>query len=262
MECRVAGHCGHDSNGALNNGAVFGLTQQVAHHLDYVQQRLGQCSELRLVLCGHSVGACIALRLLEALASSAQESRIARVLLLFPTIMEIAETPNGQKQWYSVQCRRLFACFAGCVSCCIPRCVRHCCIKCADDSIPQEDIELVDGFLSYNAVNNAIFMYETEAALIKGLDTITVAAFAHKMLIYFGATDEWAPLSHRDAIFAAVPKARVTTDAFGAPHAFGFKFADKIASVVVAEIKSLLHSIDGVDLCQDDNEALHADSSV
>eukprot|EP00658_Telonema_sp_P-2_P035396 TRINITY_DN25748_c0_g1_i1.p1 TRINITY_DN25748_c0_g1~~TRINITY_DN25748_c0_g1_i1.p1 ORF type:complete len:266 (-),score=55.96 TRINITY_DN25748_c0_g1_i1:33-830(-) len=216
MECRVMGHCGHDSSGELNQGAVFSLEQQLEFHAAYLRSRLDGDRELGVVLCGHSVGAYIVLKLLRLLKSSHENHRVLRAILLFPTIMEIAATPNGRLQQRSLRWRKTYAAFVGGVSY-LPRCVRHSLIRKTQDGLEtQEDVDAADEFVSFNAVNNALYMCGTEFEDIRELDADTLRAHADRTLVYFGATDDWAPLSHRDEILRQVPEARVVVDELGA----------------------------------------------
>lgn len=240
VECRVMGHCGHDSSGNLNRGAVFGLDEQLEHHESWLRSRLLQEPELRVVLCGHSVGAYIVLRIMRSLLGTAEAARIAKSVLLFPTLMHIADTPNGRQHERAVRCRCLYASLAGCMTCILPRCCRHACIRWADDTLIEEDIPLAERFIRYNSVNNALYMYSKEAEAIKELDHETLTAYANRLLVYHGSTDGWAPLSYRDYIMSAAPSVRVVTDPNGIPHAFASRYSNEIAQVCWQEISSLI----------------------
>ena len=169
-------------------------------------------------------------------------SRIHRVLLLFPTLINIGATPSGLKQGTSVCSRMISSGLAGLVSC-LPSSVRHWGIKSNEGpDLPQKSVESTDRFLSSNSVSNAIFLFKHEAEEIKELDTQVLRAHADKLVLYFGTTDGWAPLSHRDEIMEKVPECRVLTDQNETPHAFSLRHSDYVADVCWKEIVAVFEN--------------------
>lgn len=100
----VAGHLGHDGSN-INGDQLFDLPQQVQHHLAFLTKSMNEDQDLRVVLCGHSVGAFMVLQLMGILRTIGAEQRILKALLLFPTIMDIASTPNGEKECKRIEYR-------------------------------------------------------------------------------------------------------------------------------------------------------------
>jgi hypothetical protein len=110
-------HIGHIPKGVLednfsaNEDSYYGLSAQVANAVsifDLVTSEFG--SETRVVLIGHSVGSWIVTQAssscithgdsdltLSSQVMKARPSRASAMFLLFPTISEIASTPNGRR---------------------------------------------------------------------------------------------------------------------------------------------------------------------
>lgn len=85
------GYESSDGNGRPRDKDHVGLTAQVAalvEVVDAIADSLGP--EVEIVLAGHSMGSWLATQLLKA-----RPERIASLFLLFPSIYNIADTPNG-----------------------------------------------------------------------------------------------------------------------------------------------------------------------
>jgi alpha/beta superfamily hydrolase len=81
---------------------VFCLEKQVSHKVDIFNDLMASYpSTTQFHFMGHSVGAYINLQLLKARGNALKESnQLGKVILLFPTITQIKDTPNGV--WISV----------------------------------------------------------------------------------------------------------------------------------------------------------------
>ena len=93
----VIGQAGHSPGVAKettgNNGRDwYSLEDQVEHKLAFLERYARDRDSLYLI--GHSIGCYMLLQMRDKLA----EDRVKRVILLFPTIERMAETPNGIRQ--------------------------------------------------------------------------------------------------------------------------------------------------------------------
>ena len=93
----VIGQAGHSPGVAKektgNNGRDwYSLEDQVEHKLAFLERYARDRNSLYLI--GHSIGCYMLLQMRDKLA----EDRVKRVILLFPTIERMAETPNGIRQ--------------------------------------------------------------------------------------------------------------------------------------------------------------------
>ena len=93
----MIGQAGHSPGVAKettgNNGRDwYSLEDQVEHKLAFLERYARDRNSLYLI--GHSIGCYMLLQMRDKLA----EDRVKRVILLFPTIERMAETPNGIRQ--------------------------------------------------------------------------------------------------------------------------------------------------------------------
>ena len=70
----------------------FALEDQISHKLAFLRERAEH--KTRLYLVGHSIGCYIILNMLKHLT----QSRVKKILFLFPTIERMSATPNGVSQ--------------------------------------------------------------------------------------------------------------------------------------------------------------------
>ena len=96
---------GFELDGSARLGRVFSLQEQI----DFVQSALGsviarlkhghKAEKVSITLCGHSVGAYIVLQLLERYLATRNNVpyRIAAGVLLFPTVVDIAQSASGSR---------------------------------------------------------------------------------------------------------------------------------------------------------------------
>ena len=87
------GHLGYGGFSEWPQASHIGLTAQVAALVELVDALVHEYGpETKLVLASHSMGAWLSTQVLKE-----RPQIIASMLLLFPTISNIAQTPNGKK---------------------------------------------------------------------------------------------------------------------------------------------------------------------
>jgi len=78
--CSV-GHAGHSRHAAQHKHRLYNLQDQVTHKVHVLEELVHERPHVRLVLCGHSVGAHICLEIMKALPAET----VLQCVLLFPT---------------------------------------------------------------------------------------------------------------------------------------------------------------------------------
>ncbi|OMJ25589.1 UPF0554 protein C2orf43-like protein [Smittium culicis] len=146
-------------------------------YTNIVQQysKVGQIQEKpKFIICGHSVGSYICEQVFKE-----NKSSVYRVMYLFPTVMEIAKSPNVGI------IRFLFG----------PSALTSM-ISIRESSMPQH---LRNMFayksLSYSTVSNFLNMAREEMTTINELDQKVYTEHGEKFFMYYGSCDKWVPHS-------------------------------------------------------------------
>ena len=90
VDTMVVSHSNHHSSDVPR---LFSLEEQINHKLDFIEELLEKEPGLKIILAGHSVGAYICAQLLRSLPAD----RVLGCYFLFPTLMHIARSKNGQR---------------------------------------------------------------------------------------------------------------------------------------------------------------------
>jgi len=190
----------------------------VQHKIDFVRMLIDAEPSIRFFIMGHSVGSHISLEILKALP----EQNFLRSFLFFPTIMRIGSTPNAAKLrlLFRPTAQRAAACTAYLLSW-LPSCFTRCIVRRAVSTRPHV-VEAAEGLLDYHVCRNALWMASHEMREILDLEAHDAAFKSHlpRLLLYFGATDDWCPLEFYDEIKQAYPKAQLHVCQEGLEHAF------------------------------------------
>ena len=245
-----AGHKPPTAGGGVRR--LFGLDDQVRFHTRFARRELATPVPTRIVLIGHSVGAYIAIKLLSALPAS----RVARVVLLYPTYEHIADTPHGRLMSRGITgafsrhvAPRLAPWLSRALTTAPGRVLLRLCVRrlgLADPPGTNAQALAPNYRATVEALAPALaqmaHMGRQEMAQIKELparDRDALRALGARVLMLFATGDGWAPLRwcHRArAAFAASgdagANAVVELDAdFGIEHAFS---VDTLSSLLVA----------------------------
>jgi len=229
-------HAGHTTRQLNNNSRVFDLQQQIQHKISFINQYFN-LENTQLVLIGHSIGAYINLKV----NKKCPEFPIVRILNLFPTIQDIYPgLPSGAKIFMNPGLRQ----FIGSVIYCMPQSMKHYLLGMAkhEPEFDESSAAVVEKLLSYDTIQNILFMAYTEAYTVKKLEHDLLESNQEKLVFLFSEADKYTPLNlHYHKLRETFPniKAFVTEDPKTA-HAFVMGYSDPVSKKVVMYIQDLL----------------------
>ncbi|KAE9548885.1 hypothetical protein FO519_007910 [Halicephalobus sp. NKZ332] len=224
----------------LERNERFLLQDQVKHKLNFFLEHVPK--KPKLILIGHSIGAYMALKILPELIS--EGFNVVRTLALFPTIEQMAVSPNGTRlggilrffdehdtlsriilSWLwllPLQVKRFLVGF-----------------NLRDPSIPECIVESAMELISAPVVRNIIHMSNDE---LKNVVDHDPELFKHKdkILMYYGKTDGWVPNSCALKQLDRLGENHVLIDEDNCEHAFVIKDGEAMTRNVVSLIEKCL----------------------
>ncbi|OLY79451.1 UPF0554 protein C2orf43-like protein [Smittium mucronatum] len=169
----------------------------------------------KFLLCGHSVGSYICEQsfgfsnknknfnfLYEKVFKSSRES-VYRVIYLFPTVMDIAKTPNGAdlKLLFNPVSISLVSNMVGFLRYLFGPASLKYLISLRESNMPTH---LGNMFayksLSRSTVSNFLNMAKQEMHTITALDSSFYQEFGHLFFMYYGTSDRWVPLDQYESM--------------------------------------------------------------
>ncbi|PLB53649.1 hypothetical protein P170DRAFT_1451 [Aspergillus steynii IBT 23096] len=207
----------------------------------------------KVILIGHSVGAYIAMEVLRRHREGSKSDfpvdfDVIGGAMLFPTIVDIAKSPSGQKLTKLLSIIPQLALVAGIfvriLTALVPASILRSLIRIYMPSAPDTMVDTTAGFLkSKRGVQQALHMAADEMQTItmdKWSDDVwgisTSQEPTSRLFFYFGRNDHWVAERTRDEIIEVRgqvpggPKMIVCED--GVPHAFCLRHSDFMASKV------------------------------
>jgi len=191
FQFRVVSFVGHTA-AQLNGGRTFPFKFQLAFFCELLRRTLAEESTRKIFLGGHSVGAFTCLQLLQSL-SPADASRVTKVFMLFPTISDIAATPNGRTHTPVLRFLRPLALGIVAVVAALPHALQHWVLLKHIGLHPYE-VEAAHGLLHVATVGNCLRMARDEMAQIGALQVDLVRAHLDRLYFIWGQRDQWAPM--------------------------------------------------------------------
>ncbi|KAI8869429.1 hypothetical protein GQ42DRAFT_136045, partial [Ramicandelaber brevisporus] len=207
--------------------SVFSLAEQIQHKIEVFDYLVNVYPpDTKFVLMGHSIGAYVC----ECVLAARPNSNIVKIVQLFPAIMHIRDTPNGNRLWW------LFTSFAGVIlplmafmlHLVVPRWLL---IKLASSSWLSgvHDVHsatiVIDRLIrckNGTAIRNCLAMSRDEMNTLHEPNLDFYREHADRIHQYYGVQDGWVPLKYRDIVQEALAEteAAVQTCELGMPHAF------------------------------------------
>ncbi|KAI7864106.1 hypothetical protein BDF14DRAFT_1837334 [Spinellus fusiger] len=243
LEIYGVSHLGHSTGQHTrlphthNKNKFYSLQDQIDHKAACFDAiRAMNSSETRYIFIAHSVGSYICAEVLKM----RQTEGIHRLIALFPTLREIALTPNG------VSMVRIGAVIPNCLvstaatlASWMPAPIRHGLTALATGQREPSLSVTAHQLMSGSIVGNILHMAFEEMDTIKALDHDFYDAHVDKFVMYYSKNDHWAPLEHYDYMKEKFPKAQVYLCQENIPHAFIFeeKHSSYMAQKVVAWIE-------------------------
>ncbi|CAD5234736.1 unnamed protein product [Bursaphelenchus xylophilus] len=212
----------------------YGLNQQIDHAYDFFSQIVAeQMSDKKVTIIGHSIGSYIGTVLKGRLE---RDGYSVNLIGLFPTLVDMANTPAGHKvgslvrfvadhpkfvrfaawifKWFPIELKRLL--------------VRPW-VKGAPEEVIQASAELVDGLV----ITNVGYMANDELDNVNDLNPKVEAELSKgNVHLYYGLFDPWVPLKFAQEMSKIIGQDRVIIDDTGAEHAFVIRQSEVIASKV------------------------------
>ncbi|KAI7889701.1 uncharacterized protein EV154DRAFT_513811 [Mucor mucedo] len=237
-------HKGHSKNYHEHNSGdknAYTLEDQIQHKLDCIDTLIKENGpETNFILVGHSVGSYISAEVLK----KRPHHGISRVIALFPTLREIAITPNG------VNINRLINAvptsvfgIAGSLASYLAPPVRQFFVGVATGQ-SGDGLQVTAHQLMHSSVlKNVITMARCEMESIKDLDHDFYVDHLDKFVLYYSANDKWAPKDHHDYMIKHFPTGTVHLCAENIPHAFCLEpkhvdyMVEKVRSWIKSDIK-------------------------
>ncbi|GAA96146.1 uncharacterized protein L969DRAFT_43732 [Mixia osmundae IAM 14324] len=211
---------------AILSGKLPTLADQVDHKIACIDRVHGLFPKAKIVLIGHSVGAWICCQVLKA-----RPKLVSRAQLLFPTISDIAATPNAQRLWpifNRVGSAALVSLTMGTSFLPLGITSRLTGVAQRAAVAPEGDATkaTLDLVTSPTVVASALAMARDEMATIKDLDKAFLAQYGDRLDFYWaeGDSDGWVRSSQIQEIIETVQdKATHQRCVLGMKHAFCLK---------------------------------------
>jgi pimeloyl-ACP methyl ester carboxylesterase len=248
VDLRCVSFVGHTANARLNDGRPFSFPAQLAYMRALLRGTLRETAQQqrRIFLAGHSVGAYTVLHMLDSLRTSttlseSDRARVCKAFMLFPTVMDIAATPNGRVHTPALKWLRPVALGIVGMASLLPRSLQRFLLYRAVGLHPYE-VEGAQGLLQFRTAAACMLMAHEEMCTIGPLDMERfVRPHMDKLHWVWGQTDAWAPLSQLqrlkdhfgyDLSYELAPK--------DAKHAFVVGGSHLVAPVIAEQIMPFL----------------------
>ncbi|KAF9479711.1 hypothetical protein BDN70DRAFT_878464 [Pholiota conissans] len=191
----------------------------------------------RIIVIGHSVGSWISLQLLKAVPHE-----ISATFLLFPTISNIADTPNGKLLFpiFHPLSRSILSSLSV-----VAKWIPHRFISFLYASWPQNQVQVLREFISSGrSITASLSMAHQEMKNIRALDTALLEGCKDKLYFYYAESDNWVG-KEREALLQVIgpnnESAKIVYEQSGIPHAFCINHSDLVAKDCSSWINRILH---------------------
>ena len=247
------------SAASASSQPLYDLQYQLDVWLAYLRdwlQRLEQEAEQgqasQVVLCGHSIGAWMALELADQLGSD----RVLHSFLLFPTLSHMARTPAGRRLQYPFAYGRpLLVPLAGLLAALVPSAalrwlvranlsLTSSCTSASQRAELDETAAVVAELFGPRVVAQCLYLAHSE------LQTVVDERPAHSALmaagratLLSGTADEWDPAWLQEDRRRRIPGLREVRMEAEVKHAFVVGSSERVAEVVWQELQKVLELV-------------------
>ena len=210
----------------------YSLEEQVEHKLAFLERYARDSDSLYLI--GHSIGCYMLLQMIDELA----EERVKRVVLLFPTIERMAETPNGIRQApLFTTLRPIFIAMCWLLSL-LPLSLKtfilyHWLWRSPVDQRPHF-IQAILNLTSASWYN----MAHQEMREVSTLPVNTIRTHLHMLVFYYGVGDRWNVPELCPNLQTLFPEGDITLCRHGYKHDFVLETANEMAEFCCDKITS------------------------
>ncbi|EJD45807.1 hypothetical protein AURDEDRAFT_114075 [Auricularia subglabra TFB-10046 SS5] len=213
-------HLGHTPKGPQST--TIGLLEQ----LDALLQVVDACSTHgyeRVTLIGHSVGAWLAVQTMKQ-----RLSNVDRVFTLFPTISQIASTPNGRRLslFFRSPMPRTLATLS-----LLLRPFPRSFYSLLFPSWPENQLSVLQALLGdREVIHSALTMAHSEMELIREIDVAFLTQHTDRVWAYFAETDDWVGKERETVIRTLGESDRIEHCRLKMPHAFCLNHGEPMAA--------------------------------
>jgi pimeloyl-ACP methyl ester carboxylesterase len=240
IEVQCFSYLGH-SKRCSTTGEVFSLQDQIDFASKYCETLLESDPSITLILAGHSVGAFIALKVIES--GRILPERLLQTVFLMPTIHKIGDSPNGrQLSFFLAHFRPLIGALAG-VLALLPRRFLLFLVRLNVGSHTKLDdvVQTVANHLiSRDSALNCLFMAHQEMERIREIPRAGIERIIGKSVWLFAPGDRWTPLSYRKELQSHWPEAKMLISHSAVQHAFVVGGSEIVAAQVWTWVQEAL----------------------
>lgn len=226
---------------------MFSLDQQISHKLSFFRHHIDPGK--KIILVAHSLGCYIALNMLK---KEEFAQRVCLSVLLFPVIERTMETSSG-KLWVPLT-QNLCTPTAHLAEV-LPTAAKN---KLADMVAARRKISRrsrssfssgVQPLISANGLKNMTRVAK-DLSKIGKLSSLrsAIKRNSEKLVFYYGASDNWTPLSFYTEMKDNFPNVDIRLDGRGVEHAFVFRSSTIVARVVAEIISEKSTTCTGMEL--------------
>lgn len=218
------GHCPQIQDNPRHHSEES-LTIQIQTSLEVLDAISTFYAKTRIVVIGHSVGAWLALQALEK-----RPKAILAVFLLFPTLSNIASTPNGRllTPFFSPLGRQVLSSLAG-----LAKYLPESLLAFFFSHWPKQQLGVLREFISSpQSVHASLSMAHEEMKTIQDLDQALIEQHSNKLFFFYAETDGWVGKEKANFLSRFDPNNQSTNVTHGpvdVPHAFCINHSDLLA---------------------------------
>jgi len=189
----------------------FMLEGQIEHKRQLIEL-LAPNAEITLI--GHSIGAYMALHLIDSLKNC------SKVVGITPTIERMEQSPEGKRMTFHFSnLTPLYTAIFFIISL-FPRSIRDLIVKLRGSYVPCVHKCIRDEFLTSNAIWTAFFMAESEMAQVVERPDALLSRHSDKISLYYARDDRWTPREYFESLQKSHPSVKCHLLPAQIPHAF------------------------------------------
>ncbi|KAJ3989567.1 hypothetical protein F5890DRAFT_1650567 [Lentinula detonsa] len=215
-------HLGHTEEATA---LIHDLAAQVSAAIEAFDALIQTYPNRRFVVIGHSVGSWIASQVLKA-----RPSEVHSLFLLFPTITNILDTPNGRNLFWAF--RPPFPYIISKISV-LFRPLYTNILSIMFPEWPRAQLDVLSALLrSPSCIKACLSMAHEEMNTIRELDVNLLETYRHRIHMYFAETDGWVG-NNKDVILRSFNpdpgSVNIVHGDHGIPHAFCINHSQDLA---------------------------------
>uniref|UniRef100_A0AC35F151 Lipid droplet-associated hydrolase n=1 Tax=Panagrolaimus sp. PS1159 TaxID=55785 RepID=A0AC35F151_9BILA len=221
---------------------LFLLNDQITHKFDYFIEYMPK--KTPIILMGHSIGSYMALKILPQLIENG--FNVVKLLCLFPTIEQMAISPNGLRTGGVLQffdkhstLTKILLSWLWLLPNCFKRFIVR--LNLRDSLIPECVVESAMEIVSSPVIRNIMHMANNELQIVKHHDdNLFLNEYRDRIILYYGNEDKWVPANCAEEQAVRLGKTCVFLDNDGCEHAFVIRDGEVMARTVVSLVEQFL----------------------